>query len=139
MWIEILKIAVPVAIAILSYAAKYLNDLRLVQRKERLEYIESQLRNLYGPLFALANAGKVAYYQGFRQLYRPGMPMWDPPTNDPTKVTTQEEVRAYHQWMRAVFIPINKQMVKQIIDHTDLLVEQQMPQCILDLLAHVSL
>jgi hypothetical protein len=139
MWLEIAKIAVPVAIAVLGFLAKYAHDLSLTRRKERLEYIERQLRDLYGPLFALANASEMAYHRAFREFYRPGgIPMWNPPDNDPSRVTTSEEVAAFHQWVRAVFMPNNRRMVTIIIDHTDLLVEDEMPECVLQLLAHVS-
>jgi len=138
MWIEIAKLAVPVGIAVLGYLAKYLNDLRLAQRKDHLERIDRQLRELYGPLLSLASAAHMAYWEGFRKLHRPDMPMWDPPQDDPTKLPTAEEVTAFHLWSRAVFMPLNRQMVDCVIQHADLLEEETMPDCLLSLLAHVA-
>lgn len=35
-------------------------------------------------------------------------------------------------------MPLNRQMVACVIDHADLLVESDLPQCVRDLLAHVA-
>jgi hypothetical protein len=39
-----------VFVALMGYAATYLNSIRLSQRKDRLERIDRQLREFYGPL-----------------------------------------------------------------------------------------
>jgi len=130
-------LAVTIVVALLGYLAKYLNDLRLAQRKERLEHVEKQLRDLYGPLYALCTALEKAY-ASFRSFYRPGIPYWDPPESQPSRVTTAEEVAAFHLWVKEVFMPLNRQLVRAVVDHSELLEEPEIPQCLLDLLAHVS-
>lgn len=40
---------IPIIVAILGIIAKYWNDLKIAQRKDRLERVSQQLRQLYGP------------------------------------------------------------------------------------------
>ncbi len=61
---------VTIAVAVVGLAGKYWNDLRIAERKDRLERTNCQLRDLYGPLFALQRAG-AATWQKFRERYRP--------------------------------------------------------------------
>ena len=39
--------------------------------------------------------------------------------------------------MQNVFMPLNSEMARLIIDHSDLLEEEDMPECLLKLSAHV--
>ena len=48
-----ITLSVSIFLAILGYIAKYLNDLNITRMKERLERVNQQLRDLYGPLYAL--------------------------------------------------------------------------------------
>jgi hypothetical protein len=132
------KIGVPILLALATFVATYLNGLRLAQRKEQLDLVERQLRDLYGPLVALCTANEMAYHQAFRKLYRPEIPMWDPPREDPARWPTQDEISAFHLWTKEVFMPLNREVFQRIVNHTDLLIEAEMPQCLLDLLAHIT-
>jgi len=132
------KIGIPILLALATFVATYLNGLRLTQRKEQLDLVERQLRDLYGPLVALCTANEMAYHQAFRKLYRPGIPMWDAPRGDPERQPTKEEVSAFHLWTKEVFMPLNREIFERVVHHTDLLIETELPQCLLDLLAHIS-
>ena len=57
MTVEATAIVVSVLVALIGYVVKYFNDLRLAQRKDRLDRVSHQLSDLYGPLFALNAAG----------------------------------------------------------------------------------
>jgi hypothetical protein len=133
----IVPLIVTIILALLGFLVKYLNDLKLTQRKERLQHVENQLRDFYGPLFAISQALSKGY-ESFRSFYRPGLPYWDSPESDPKRVTTPEEVAAFHLWTKEVFMPLNRQLVQTIVNHSDLLEESEIPNCLLDLLAHVS-
>ena len=128
---------VTIFLAVFGYLAAYLNNLRLEQRKEQLDHIERQLRDVYGPLYAISTAGEKAY-ESFRSIYRPGVPFWDAPESDLSRVTTAEEVAAFHLWVKEVFMPLNRKLVQAIVNHSELLEEPEIPQCLLNLLAHVS-
>jgi hypothetical protein len=115
-----IKIGVPILVAVATLAATYLNNLRLAQRKDQLELVDRQLRDLYGPLLALCTANSMAYHKAFRVLYRPGgIPMWDPPDGDPDNWPTKEEVAAFQLWTKEVFMPINREIFQRVVSQTD--------------------
>jgi hypothetical protein len=121
-----------VLLAIAAAAVKYLADHMLTQRKDRLERVSRQLEYLYGPLLALTHASHEAW-QRFRSFYRPGGAFFDP-----TKPLTPEEAQAWGLWMTKVFMPLNEKIEALILQHAHLLDEGGMPQCLLDLCAHVE-
>jgi hypothetical protein len=129
----ILTLAVTLFIALSGYAVKYLNDLQLARRKDMLERVNQQLRDLYGPLFALINASNITW-QAFVAEY-----CQDPKFHEDGGISphSDETERIWRHWMRNVFMPLNSQMSKLIIDHADLLEEEEMPDCLLRLSAHV--
>jgi hypothetical protein len=57
----IITISVTILLAFSGYIAKYLNDLRVAQRKDRLERVNQQMRDLYGPLFSLSNVSTITW------------------------------------------------------------------------------
>ena len=67
----IATLLVTVVVATAGYVAAYLNSLRLAQRKERLERLDRQLRELYGPLYALTQSGDRSWNAFRRQIGRP--------------------------------------------------------------------
>jgi hypothetical protein len=112
----------------------YFDNLRLAQRKERLDLVDRQLRDLYGPLLALCIANRAAYHEASRRLYRPGgIPMWHAPKDDPENRPTADELEAFRLCAKEVFTPTNRKIFRRIIYHTDLLMEESMPVCLLDL------
>lgn len=70
-WKTSVTISVTVLLAFTGYFASYLYNLRLAQRNDRLERVDKQLSDLYGPLLALVMSG-TASWDAFRSLYRPG-------------------------------------------------------------------
>lgn len=123
---------VAVLLAGTGYLAKYLNNLRIAQRKDQLERVSAQLRELYGPLYALARASSNTWLK-FRKLYRPNVVNYWESSPEPS----EEEATAWRLWMAEVFTPLNAKMARLVISHADLLDDRQMPQCLLDLCAHV--
>ncbi len=130
---ETIALIVTVLLAMAGYATKYLNDVRLAQRKDRLDRINRQLSELYGPLFAL-NLAVARLWLEFRSRHRPSGPFWsvdDPPTS--------EDAQAWRLWMTTVFMPLNREMERVVVQHADLLRgSEEMPECLLDLCAHVA-
>ncbi len=138
-----IAIFVPLFIAFSGFIAKYINDLRIAQRKDNLERVNQQLRDLYGPLFSLIKASTITW-EAFREKYC---------TRDDFQVDinvlkvgglrrgispqSEETQSIWRHWMQNVFMPLNIQMVQLIIDHSDLLEEEEMPECLQLLSAHV--
>jgi hypothetical protein len=123
-----------VCIAVIGYFVKYRMDLRLAQRNDRLERINRQLSEFYGPLLALTRSSGQSW-QAFRQRYRPpgNESFWksDPP---PTK----EDTIAWRLWMTTVFMPVHQRMMELVLNRADLIEEPDMPSCLLALCAHVN-
>ena len=115
-------------LALIGYLAKYLNDLRLAQRKDRLERVNRQLNELYGPLFALSRASTIAF-EAFQARYGRTSIWSDQPT--------EEDMKTWQLWMTEVFMPHNNRMQETVIENAELLDESEMPECLLNLSAHV--
>ena len=126
-------LSVTLLLGVAGYFATYFNTLRLTRRKERLERVDRQLREFYGPLYALTE-GADKSWRAFRlQIGRPSGSFWDamPPPSE-------EERAAWRLWMSHVLMPLNVRIEAVIVDHAELLEGDEMPGCLLDLLAHIA-
>jgi hypothetical protein len=124
---------VGVAVAVIGYFVTYRTNLRLAQRNDRLERINSQLSEFYGPLLALTRSSDQSW-QAFRKRYRPGGgSFWksEPPL-------TVEDAAAWRLWMTTVFVPVHQQMMELVLNRAHLIEEPDMPSCLLTLCAHVN-
>lgn len=120
-------------VAFSGYVVKYINDLRLAQRKDRLERVNLQLRELYGPLFSLINVSTITW-KAFVEQYCRNQAFR---TKNGILPKTEEAESIWRHWMQNVFMPLNLKMAQLITDHTDLLEDEEMPDCLLKLSAHV--
>lgn len=128
----IITLVVTVFIALSGFVGKYLNDVAIAKRKDRLERINQQLKNLYGPLYAIRKASAIAWRE-FRSICRPGKHFF---TSIPEP--NNEELEAWRLWMSEVFMPLNLKMEKTIVENSDLIIEEEMPSCFMSLCAHVA-
>ena len=128
-----ITVGVTIFVAILGSVAAYLNSLRIAARKDQLDHVDRQLRKLYGPLFALNHVSNIAW-RAFRQKYRPGAESYWRTAPGPTA----GEEEAWRLWMATVFMPLILRMEEVILKHSDLIEEQDMPQCFIDLISHIS-
>ncbi|QFU88417.1 hypothetical protein [Amycolatopsis sp. YIM 10] len=119
-------------VALAGFLAAYWSNLRLARRRDRLERVNEQLKDLYGPLLALISAADSAWWI-FRADYRPNGAFWD--QDDPP---TEAEGEAWRLWISTVFMPLNRQMRDLIVTKAPLFDEESVPKCLLDLCAHVS-
>jgi len=123
---------ITITLALLGYLITYINNIRLSQRAERLQRVNRQLAELYGQLFALSQASDKAW-QAFRRKYRPGIAYFGE-----GKPATDDELKAWRLWMSTVFMPNNLRMYELVLSKSDLLIESEMPQCLLEFCAHVT-
>jgi hypothetical protein len=132
-WKTFATLTVSAVLAFVGYWATYWNNLRMSQRKDKLERINRQLKELYGPLFALGHASEIAW-RSFRHRYRPGRAFWGVPNDAPT----EEEAIAWRLWMAEVFIPIIFKMEELILVNSDLIDDPEMPASFIALCAHIA-
>jgi hypothetical protein len=127
-----LALGVPAAVAVVGFFVTYAYSLRLAKRKDRLERINRQLSDLYGPLLSLSSASDAAW-KAFRRRWRPDVgSYWADPE------PTEDERVAWRTWMAAVFMPLNRRMRDVVVESSDLLEETVIPACLMDLCEHVA-
>jgi hypothetical protein len=132
-WQAVLALAVPASVAILGFFVAYVVNLRLAQRSDQLGRVSRQLSDFYGPLYALVNATNTSW-DAFRATHRPGGAFWGVPGDPPSEA----DAAAWRLWMSLVFMPLNRQMRDLVVTQAHLLDQDQVPDCLLTLCAHVS-
>lgn len=128
-----LTMTVTIVLAFIGYLATYLNNLRLTQRKDRLDRVNRQLGEFYGPLFALNHASYIAR-QKFLDKYAAGRDRFF--AKDVKH--SENDLRVWRHWMQSVFMPINMSIYELILSKSDLLIEPHMPPCLMQLCGHVA-
>ncbi|KIZ02239.1 hypothetical protein MNEG_5721 [Monoraphidium neglectum] len=98
-----------------GFAFHFLNSKWQEERKARIERVNAQLRNFYGPLLAAVSATKSAYDALITQHSPDGSQgaFQDAVHSDPGGV----EAEAYRLWVQAVLQPLNEQAAAIVSDH----------------------
>ncbi|MFZ0744230.1 MAG: hypothetical protein WAM85_07475 [Terracidiphilus sp.] len=115
-----------IILAFAGYLVAFLSARMLARRRDKLRLVNKRLNEFYGPLYVASEAGNIAYRsllnkQGKTQSF----PILD------------EEMKEWVLWMTTIFMPLNDIREKVIIEKAHLIVEEQMPQCLLDFVTHV--
>ena len=113
-------------VAFAGYAITFLSAHMLARRRDKLELVNKRLNEFYGPLYVASQAGNIAYRS---LLKKQGKTQSEP--------ITDADLKDWVLWMRTIFIPLNEIREKIIIDKAHLIIEEQMPQCLLDFVTHV--
>ncbi len=115
-----------ILVAFAGYALTFVSAHMLARRRDKLDLVNKRLNEFYGPLYVASQAGNIAYRS---LLNKQGKTRSEP--------ITDEELKDWVLWMRTIFIPLNEIREKIIIDKAHLIVEEHMPQCLLDFVTHV--
>jgi hypothetical protein len=113
-------------VAFAGYALTFVSAHMLARRRDKLKLVNKRLNELYGPLYVASEAGNIAY----RSLLKKQGKIQSEPITD-------EDLKDWVLWMRTIFFPLNEIREKIIIDKAHLIVEEKMPQCLLDFVTHV--
>jgi hypothetical protein len=123
-------ILVSVVLAFAKYIATYLNARALARKKDRLELTNRQINEFYGPLYISTKAGEIAYQALITKIGRhDAFEKEDKPS--------PAELAEWYLWMKTVFMPLNEIREKVIIEKAHLIVEEQIPDCLLQFVTHV--
>ncbi|WP_231949542.1 hypothetical protein [Alloactinosynnema sp. L-07] len=116
-----------VIVAVLAFILNQLAQARQERREARLVRINSQLRELYGPLNALVEVNE-RIWEALRSSRLPGKEHRGPigSTDD------------WRRWRDRALNRLNHQMRDIIVEHADLLIELDLPQPMRDFCAHVA-
>jgi len=115
-----------VCIAFAGYLITVLGARMLARRRDKLRLVNKRLNEFYGPLYVASEAGNIAY----RSLLKRQGKMVSEPILD-------SELKEWMLWMTTIFMPLNDIREKIIIEKAYLIIEEQMPQCLLDFVTHV--
>lgn len=115
-----------IVLAFVGYLVTFSSNRMIARRADRLRLVNQRLNEFYGPLYVATIAGNIAYKallakQGKTQCH---------PIRD-------EDLNEWVLWMKTIFIPLNEVREKIIIENAHLIVEEEMPQCLLDFVTHV--
>jgi hypothetical protein len=115
-----------VILAVFGYMATFMSAQFLTLRKDKLDLINRRLNEFYGPLYVASQVGNIAYHsllqkQGKTQSF----PILD------------SEMKEWMLWMTTIFMPLNDIREKIIIEKAYLVIEEEMPLCLLDFVTHV--
>lgn len=116
---------------VLGFFGKSLYQLLVQRRKENLEYVNSQIEKLYGPLHILDSVGTTSYNTFIEKIGRGEDPQLEEPLSE-------AELKEWILWVENVFMPLNLEKEKILKNHPHLLVEKVIPQPILDFISHVT-
>ena len=115
-----------VIVAFIGYALTFVSAHMLAQRRDKLELVNKRLNEFYGPLYVASEAGNIAYRSLLARLGKTqSYPVQD------------SELKEWALWIRTIFMPLNDVREKIIIEKAYLIVEERMPQCLLDFVTHV--
>jgi hypothetical protein len=115
-----------IVLAFAGYLVTFMSTRMLARRQDKLRLVNMRLNEFYGPLYVASQAGNIAY----RSLLKKQGKTQSEPIRD-------EDMKEWMLWMRTIFMPLNDVREKVIIEKAHLIVEEQMPQCLLDFVTHV--
>lgn len=115
-----------ITIAFAGYVITILGARMLARHRDKLDLVNRRLNEFYGPLYVASEAGNIAYRS---LLKRQGKEKSEP--------ILDSEMKDWMLWMNTIFMPLNDIREKIIIEKAYLIIEEQMPQCLLDFVTHV--
>jgi hypothetical protein len=115
-----------IILAFAGYLVAFFSARVLARRKDKLRLVNKRLNEFYGPLYVASQAGNIAYRA---LLDKQGKSQCHPITDD--------EMKEWMLWMTTIFMPLNDIRERIIIEKAYLIIEEQMPQCLLDFVTHV--
>jgi len=115
-----------VIVALGGYLMTSVSARMLARRQDKLSLVNRRLNEFYGPLYVASESGNIAY----RSLLKKQGKTQCHPIRD-------EDMKDWVLWMTTIFMPLNDIREKVIIEKAHLIIEEQMPQCLLDFVTHV--
>lgn len=117
---------VTIFLAFAGYLLTFLSTRMMARHADRLKLVNERLNEFYGPLYVASQAGNIAYRSLLTRLGKTqSYPILD------------SELKDWELWMTTIFMPLNDIREKIIIEKAHLIVEEEMPHCLLDFVTHV--
>jgi hypothetical protein len=119
-------------VALLAASLSYEQTRRLNRRQERLARLNAQLEELYGPIYSTLEASRIAYRRLLDELRPDNNSLFESRSQPPN----EEELRLFRLWIETVSHPRATEAYERIISKGHLLLEDEMPPCLLAFCAH---
>ncbi len=119
-------VVITVLLAFAGYLVTYLGNRMMARRNARLQLVDRRLNEFYGPLYVASRAGNIAYRS---LLQKQGKTQCHP--------IAPHEMKEWMLWMTTIFMPLNDIRERIIIEKAHLIVEEEMPYCLLEFVTHV--
>jgi len=117
---------ITIILAFVGYLFTFMINRMMARRADRLRLVDQRLNQFYGPLYVATVAGNIAYKS---LLAKQGKTQCHP--------IRDEDLKEWILWMKTIFMPLNDVRENIIIENAHLIIEEQMPQCLLDFVTHV--
>ena len=115
-----------IILAFAGYLVTFLSTRMMARRADMLKLVDQRLNEFYGPLYVASQAGNIAYRS---LLQKQGKTQCHP--------IADSEMKEWVLWMTTIFMPLNDIRERIIIEKAHLVVEEQMPHCLLEFVTHV--
>jgi len=115
-----------VVLAFAGYLVTFMSTRMMARRADMLNLVNRRLNEFYGPLYVASQAGNSAYVS---LLAKQGKTQCHP--------ISDRELKEWMLWMTTIFMPLNDVREKIIIEKAHLIVEEEMPPCLLEFVTHV--
>ena len=115
-----------IVLAFVGYIVTFMINRMMARRADHLRLVDQRLNDFYGPLYVATIAGNIAY----KSLLKKQGKAHCHPIRD-------EDLKEWILWMTTIFMPLNDVREKIIIENAHLIIEEKMPECLLDFVTHV--
>ena len=119
-------VVLTILLAFAGYLVTYLGNRMMARRTALLQLVDRRLNEFYGPLYVASRAGNIAYRS---LLSKQGKTQCHP--------IAPHEMKEWMLWMTTIFMPLNDIREKIIIEKAHLIVEEEIPYCLLEFVTHV--
>jgi hypothetical protein len=127
----IITASASVVVAVIVFVANQVAQLRNERRQTALKRVNDQLRDLYGPLHALVSVNEHLW-RTMRDAHLPES------ERRRAGAMTPEQTEEWRRWLHQALMPANLQMRDLVIEHADLISEEDVPTVLQDFCAHVA-
>lgn len=132
MSIETLTLFTTIVLAFIGYLVTYWNNIQIAKVQGQLDLINKRIAEFYGPLYIATQTSERAYKALLLKLGKKGV------FDDANAPATERDIAEWRIWLVNVFMPINETIEKLINDRAYLIQEEEMPECLLQFVTHVS-
>ncbi len=133
--IKVIPVVAAVIVAVIGWLITYFHKWHFDRKANKLDRINRQLRELYGPLYARLMASHSTW-EAFWSKHKPAHGK-NSYFGDNVQVTDKEK-EIWRTWMINVFEPYNAETEKLILKNIDLLDSNEIPKAFIDALAHIA-